>query len=198
MQRKGDEYTIPKVKYTYEKVSWETFMNNNYNGYKTIRSSFIPYIMINDESYWILGSFVDFPNDILTDFGGSCIVYDPPIKYLRKHEKQTRNYQHSFGCAMLELNEESKGLLVKPVLKSLPRDDTLIYRGVDRQRKEYVWFVFVNVDYEEAKLAIANFDRAPDVVIEKFGPINFYRGKDVIEGKHRTSRNLTDFIFSLK
>src|SRR5680860_487002 len=104
----GDNYTIPRVRYRYERVSWEIFLDNTYDTYKTVRSSFIPYTVINDEYYWLLGSFFDYPRDILADFGGSCIVFDPPVKYLQKGARQMRNYQHAFGCAMLELNEESK------------------------------------------------------------------------------------------
>ena len=192
---KGDKYTIPRVRYKYKPVSWEVFMSNIYDGYKTVRSSFIPYIIKNNEKYWILGSFHDFPKDILMDFGGSCIIWDPPKK--SRHRERRRYYQHQFGCAMLELNEESKGLLVKPVLRSLGEKTPIIYRGTDFNRKEDVWFVMVKLDYDDLKGIGKEFDEAPYVLKgEKLGPVDFYRESDIIDpdGKYRTSRNLTDFI----
>ena len=96
----GDQFTVPKVKYEYKIVPWEVFLDNTYTGYKSVRSSFIPYVFINNEKYWLLGSFHDFPKDILMDFGGSCILWDPPRQYAQgKH--QEKHYQHQFGCAML-------------------------------------------------------------------------------------------------
>ena len=136
------------------------------------------------------------------DFGGSCILFDPPKKYLKKGENQLRHYQHQFGCAMLELNEESKGLLVKPVLKSLGMNDTSkisIYRGSDNSKREYVWFVMVPLDINEVKSIINEFDYAPYVLKgEKLGPLGLYKESDMLKGNHRTSRNLTDFIGYLK
>lgn len=192
---KGDNYTIPKTNYTYEKVSWEVFLDNTYDGFHTVRSSFIPYVMIDNERYWVLGSFHDFPKDILMDFGGSCIIFDPPRKYLIHNQRQLRHYQHQFGCAMLELNEESKGLLVKPVLQSLGTNQVSVYRGSDNYKKEYVWFVMVPLDYNVVKNVINEFPNAPYVLKgEKLGPLDFYKESDMLNKERRTSRNLTDFI----
>ena len=187
---KHKKYTKPKINYKYEQVSWEMFMNDT-GDYKTVRSSFIPYIKSFGEDYWILGSFHDH-RDILTDFGGSCILFGS-FKGI-----QRRNYQHAFGCAMLELNEESKGLLVKPVLASLGLNEIAIYRGIDELRKEYVWFVMVPLNYHVAKIAVDSFEVTPNISNELLGPINFYRYNDIINKKYRTSRNLTDFVNYLR
>ena len=193
-KKKGDNYTIPKVQYEYEVVPWEVFLDNTYTGYKTVRSSFIPYTVIEGEKYWVLGSFHDFPRDILMDFGGSCVVWDPPKKFAQgKH--QTQNYQHQFGCAMLELNEESKGLLVQPVLRSLGTFKPLVYRGADRKNKEYVWFVMVPLPYEIIKDIPTQFKDAPYILKgEELGPVDFYKESDILQKNFRTSRNLTDFV----
>ena len=194
--RKGDEHTIPKTRYKYERVPFETFMANKYDGYKTIRSSFIPYTYTETDKYWFLGSFSDFPKDILTDFGGTCIIYDPPKKKLSSGQKQKLNYQHQFGCAMLELNEESKGLLVQPVLESLGIGEGVeIYRGRNDYSKEYVWFVLVPLHFRDVLDVVENFDHVPLVLKkEKLGPLGLYREIDLLEKRYRTSKNLTDFI----
>lgn len=183
---KGDNYTIPKIRYEYDEVSLETFMGNKYDGFITVRSSIIPYVIVNDEIYWILGSFHDYPRDILMDFGGRCLISS-------QHER--KNYQHQFGCAMLELNEESKGLLVKPVLASMGTNEIFIYRGRDNYHKEYVWFVMVQLDYDEVKPLVDRFESTLYVHEgEKLGPLGFYKESDIISNNHRTSSNLTDFI----
>lgn len=198
--RPGDQYTRPKTEYKYEIVPWEAYLDNTYTGYKSVRSSFIPYVMIDNEKYWLLGSFHDFPRDILMDFGGSCILWDPPKQYAQGRS-QMRNYQHQFGCAMLELNEESKGLLVQPVLRSLGTVKPTVYRGTDERKKEYVWFVMVPLPYEAVGGIPGLFVDAPYVLQgEKLGPLDFYKESDVInpDSKYRTARNLTDFVSYLR
>jgi len=198
--RPGDQYTIPKTKYKYERMSWEAFLDNTYTGYKSIRSSFIPLVVIEGQKHWLLGSFHDFPRDILMDFGGSCILWDPPKKYARGR-RQVRNYQHQFGCAILELNEESKGLLVQPVLRSLGTGKPLVYRGLDEMKREYVWFVMVPIPYNVVRNIPNVFDDAPYVLKgEKLGPLGFYKFSDILarDSKYRTSRNLTDFVKFLR
>lgn len=191
----GSEYTQPKTEYYYEKVPWEAFLDNTYTGYKTIRSSFIPFVKRNGKCYWVLGSFHDYPKDILTDFGGSCIHWDPPRQYIQKGQKQMRNYQHQFGGAMVELYEESKGLLVQPVLGSLAKNKPKVFRGTDDIKKEYVWFVMVELDYENIKNIGKQFQKTPYVSEdEEFGPIDFYEESHILTGKYRSSRNLNDFI----
>ncbi len=195
----SDNYTIPKVRYKYEQVSWEVFMDNTYDTFKTIRSSFVPYVMFNNKRYWVLGSFYDFPRDILMDFGGSCVLFDPPREFLQPNQRQMRNYQHQFGCAMLELNEESKGLLVKPVLKSLGTDGARVYRGSDNTKREYVWFVMVQLDHHEVKPLVDKFESAPYILKgEKLGPLGFYKESDILNKVYRTTKNLTDFVNHLR
>lgn len=189
--KKGNRFTIPKINYKYSPVSWELFLNNIYDGYTTVRSSFIPYVVIDNEKHWLLGSFHDFPRDILMDFGGSCIIYSQGKNY---QYSQGKNYQHQFGCAMLELNEESKGVLVQPVLKSLGEKKPIIYRGVNTKVKEYVWFIMVELNYNMVKDIPIKFLKAPYVLKgEKLGPLDFYKESDIVS-KYRTSRNLTDFM----
>jgi hypothetical protein len=189
---KGEEYTVPRTRYKYKRVSWAEYMDKTPEHAFTRRSSFIPYTYINNEKYWLLGSFHDFPKDILMDFGGSCII--------GKHD----DYQHQFGCAVLELNEESKGLLVQPVLKSLGTEDPIIYKGVSRPRRKgskdiYSWFVMVRLDYNDIKDIPDKFQRAEYILKgEELGPLGFYRESDILLGKHRSSRDLTDFVSYLK
>ena len=200
-QIKGDKYTIPRVRYKYEEVAWKLFLDNTYDGYRTVRSSFIPYVIKDGKRYWLLGSFHDFPRDILMDFGGSCIIFDPPRKQLKARQRQHRYYQHQFGCAMLELNEESKGLLVQPVLKSLGENKPVIYRGADNKKREYVWFVMVELEYNKKKDIPDKFEKAPYVLRgEKLGPLDFYEESYILSqnSKYRTSRNLNDFVSYLQ
>ena len=194
----GEEHTVPRFTYQYEQVSWEVFMDNTYDGYKTVRASFIPYVKHQEEEYWLLGSFYDFPRDILTDFGGSCIIFDPPPQYLKPGGKQFRYYQHAFGCAVLELNEESKGLLVKPILAALGTQEIIVFRGTDNKRKEYIWFILIPLDYAILRSVIDKFESTINITEEKLGPLDLYKLSDIINRKFRTSRNLTDFVNFLR
>ena len=103
---KVEDYTIPVTKYDYRRLSWDDYMSNKYNGYRTARSSIIPIVWPNDndETYWLLGSFWDYPKEILSDFGGDCRMWDPPaIKGQGVPKSQERNRQAPFGCVMIEL-----------------------------------------------------------------------------------------------
>ena len=194
------KYTQPTTEYEYVKMPWEAFLDNTYTGYKAVRSSFVPYVVHNGNRYWVLGSFHDYPKDILTDFGGSCIIWDPPRKYAQDR-RQRRDYQHQFGGAMLELNEESKGLLVQPVLKSLGTQKPVVYRGTYEKKKEHVWFVMVELDYEETLNVVSKFADAPYVLKdEPLGPIDFYKESLIVksDSPYRTSKNLTDFVGYLR
>ena len=192
-----ERYTIPRKKYDYKKVSWDEYMSNTYDGLVTIRSSFIPYSVKNGKTYWLLGSFHDYPRDILADFGGSCIIYDPPMQYLRKGENQIKNYQHQFGCAMLEVFEESKGFLTQPILKSLGENDKnkfIIYKGENRRDREKIYFFFVPLNYNEIDNMLNTINTTRSSTKERFGPIDFYLESEMYSRKYRTSRNLTDFL----
>ena len=77
IEDKIDFYTRPQYEndfYEYEISDWNSYMEDSvYPKYSTVRSSFIPYTVIYNEKYWVLGSFQDFPNEILADFGGKRI-----------------------------------------------------------------------------------------------------------------------------
>ena len=77
--KKGDkeyyaltDWIIPNKKYQYiHNITWKEFCNDK----NVVRSSIIPVVKINDENYWILGSFKDYQeteNPILIGFGGQC------------------------------------------------------------------------------------------------------------------------------
>ena len=197
-QQRIKKYTEPKIRYRYRRMSWDNYISDEYTGYRTVRSSIIPVTTINGETYWLLGSFWDFPKEILTDIGGACKMWEPKaIKGQPPPRKQERNRKSNFGCAIIELYEESKGLLVKPVLKflgSLDNDDIYIYEGIDYKQKERVIFIFVPLDYNEIRFIPEQFISLPDPIYEKLGPIDFYAEEDILAKRYYTSRNLTDFV----
>lgn len=183
------KYTRPKVRYEYSMISWNDYIGNKYDGYATVRSSIIPVTTINDETYWLLGSFHDYPGYICTDFGGNCVFKD----------RKEKNRQTPFGCAITEVHEESKGLLTQTMLKNigmLDEDKFHIYVGKSNRPDEKVFFFFVPIDYEEAKAIIYIFNNSPNID-EKFGPLDLYKEKDIFEGKILTTHNLTDFVDNL-
>lgn len=197
-QRRIKKYTTPKVRYRYRRMSWDDYISDEYHGYRTIRSSIIPVTTINDETYWLLGSFWDFPREILTDVGGACRMWDPKApKGSPPPRDQERNRKSNFGCVIIELQEESKGLLVKPVLRSLgslDNEDIYIYEGLDDRNKERVIFIFVPLEYGDIWNVPDKFLQLPDSIYEKLGPIDFYKEQDVLDRKVLTSKNLTDFV----
>jgi len=196
-EQKQKKYTLPRKRYQYSTITWNEYMSNKYDGLDTVRSSFIPYVIDGGKKYWILGSFHDYPNDILTDFGGSCKLFDPPRQFLKRGEQQHINFQHQFGCAMLEVNEESKGLLSQPILKSLGTNNTKdfkIYKGVHRRDREKLYFFFISLELDEMVNTVDSINKSPSITKEKFGPVDFYEESDILERKFRTSRNLTDFL----
>ena len=197
-KRKLDKYIKPKTRYRYSRMRWSDYITGRYNGYRTTRSSIIPVTTINNKTYWLLGSFWDFPRDILTDFGGDCNQWFPPAEKGKPRPRdQERNRQAPFGCAMIELHEESKGLLDKLVLKSLgslDNKDIYIYEGIDNRKRERVIFTFVPLKYENIKNIPNEFERLPNPSNERFGPIDFYLEEDILDKRVTTSRNLTDFV----
>jgi hypothetical protein len=179
-------YTVPKKNYQYEKITWDDYIRNKHDGYVNVRSSIIPVTVVNDEDYWLLGSFHDYPNYICSDFGGSCIL----------KEGRERNKQAPFGCAITELHEESKGLLTQIILKSIgttQKEDLQIYLGKATRPEEKLFFFFVPVNYEEVRPIIDLFNNTPDID-EKFGPLAFYHQDDILKKKVLTTHHLTDFI----
>lgn len=195
-------YTTPKIRYNYRKLSWDDYISNRYNGYRTERSSIIPVTRIGEEIHWLLGSFWDFPKEILSDFGGNCRTWEPPAKKGQPRPRdQERNRQAPLSCSTIELWEESKGLLVKPVLKalgSLPNNDIYIYEGLDGRKKERVIFMLLFINYDEISNIPYEFETIKDNRFERLGPLDFYKEEDLLRGKYLTSRNLTDFINFLK
>lgn len=195
--RTGVEHTIPRERYLYRQIPLEEYMRNvYYPGYRVVRSSIIPYVIKDRKVYWLLGSFHDF-SDILTDFGGDCVLRTPPKYDLQRGERQEMNRQHQFGCAMLEVNEESKGLLTKPLLESFAvagNNSIQIFQGYNRPAGSLVYFALVPLELETAERAIRDFPNVPSVLNERLGPINLYPLEDILARKYRTSRNLTDFV----
>lgn len=194
--------------YTYE-IQPASFVQNFSDG--LTRASYVPFIIKKEgpsekgERYWLLGSFVDYP-EVKADFGGKCV----------KNETVE-------SCATRELMEETEGVLVEPVLKVLYQGRALAYLGTDTSRgvtgaagitgsssgspdTKKIVFVMVNMTdhleeldeiQEKINLRERNFG-------EKYGPLGFYReadlkiGIDSKTGKRiYTSFALTDFIRNL-
>lgn len=188
--KKIKRYTQPKKRFKYNRISWDSYIRDEYDGYQTERSSFIPVTRINYQTYWLLGSFHDYPKEICMDFGGSCLL----------RQGKERNRQSPFGCAISELHEESKGLLTQNILKNigiLKKDSFHIYVGKDSLSKIKVFFFFIPFDYNETKNLINTFNTTPDVK-EKLGPMDIYLEKDILNQKCLTTNYLTDFVNFLK
>ena len=193
-------WLLPDVRYEYKQVKQEEmckFRNSETaknKQYKLFRSSIIPVVNIDGVNHWILGSFADYAdteNPILSDFAGRCESYD-----LKEKCPVT-------ACAMRELEEESKGLLTKYVTEAMtnPRN-VAVFEGVNEDKKEKVYFIFVSLKYEDTKEVPSQFSKTDMSEInknkkEKLGPIAFYKQSDVKNFKFRTAKNLTDFIFFL-
>jgi hypothetical protein len=176
------KYTKPNRRYNYKIVSFNDYMS--YDGSTVRRSSFIPYTFINGERYWLLGSFWDYPRQILTDFGGSC-----------QYEDKKRLNLSPFGCAIKELHEEGKGLLTKPVLAQIALDDSITYLG--QKNNERIYFTMVPLSLEEAKNLIIDINNK-DYSKERLGPVDLYSESDLLSKKYLTSNFLTDFVDYLR
>ena len=195
-------WLLPDVRYGYKQVKQEemckfrTSETPNFKDkkYKLFRSSIIPVVNIDGVNHWILGSFADYAdteNPILSDFAGRCESFD-----LKEKCPVT-------ACAMRELEEESKGLLTKIVTEAMknPRN-VAVFEGVNEEKKEVLYFIFVSLKYEDTKEIPYQFLQTDMSEMnknkkEKLGPIAFYKQSDVKNFKFRTAKNLTDFIFFL-
>ena len=178
-------YTKPKKRYDYRRIIFDEYMNYDKQPDTVVRrSSYIPYTVINGEKYWLLGSFWDYPRQILTDFGGSC-----------QYEGNKRINLSPFGCATKELHEESKGLLTRPVLAQIALANPDIYLG--RKAKELVYFVFVPLTLEDAQILIGEIN-SKEYSKERLGPVDLYAESDILNRKYLTSNFLTDFVDYLR
>ncbi len=178
------DWILPKTRFAYREVTRAQMCVPD--EYKLIRASIIPIVDFRGEKCWLLGSFHDYEktdNPILTDFGGTC------------EESDRRKPCPATYCALRELQEESKGLLMGPILDSMKdKNKMAIFEGKN-DYKEKLYFIFVSVNYETIKHIPQQFmhtDRLDGK--EKFGPINFYAQFDIKKYSFRTAKNLTDFI----
>lgn len=179
------QYTRPKKRYTYERITFDQYINytkhpGNRRDSVVKRSSFIPYTLINGERYWILGSFWDYPRQILTDFGGSC-----------QYDEQRKINLTPFGCATKELHEESKGVLTRPILAEFGDAPIEIYRG--QAGRDIVYFVVIPLPLLETQRLIATIN-STDYSQERLGPVDLYSESDILTKKYLTSKYLTDFV----
>ena len=164
-------------------------MNKTTDGLQMVRSGIIPYLIHENKIHWLLGSFHDYPNEILMDFGGSCVT-----------KRGANENKSPFGCAIQELEEESKGLLTQNILKMIGSTDPNmfhIYVGKNHRENKKVYFFFVPIIYAEVYQIMLNFNNTPDRD-EKLGPMGIYPDTEIFEGRYLTTHNLTDFVNSLK
>ena len=177
----------------WEIASFDDFIMPDPKKNITTRSGCIPYTIMEHEAYWLLGSFPD-DQKTLTDFGGSCGVLGSVEPTLRKPPRV--NYQLPLGCVLQEIAEESRLLLVRPILKSLGTREPIVYlgkKGHYSNIKSQIWMLFVYIEPEEASDFILNFEPEVPDADEKFGPVNLYRAQDVIDGKYKVSPNIEEF-----
>lgn len=189
-EKKIKYYTTPRNNFKYSKITFDEYMNNIDDGYATTRSGIIPMVHYRGRNYWLLGSFHDYPGKLLMDFGGGTLINE---KVAGKFEK---NRQTPFGGAMLELQQESKGLLTLPVLKSLgsyKKEEIEVYVGKDYNSKTKVYFLIVFLPLEEVVGIPKKFSETPDAD-EAFGPMGFYEESEIINKKYLTTHVLTSFI----
>jgi hypothetical protein len=206
-ERQGDKITkmdteylalvgwlLPDVRYEYRQVKQEELCNFRDGEYKLFRSSIIPVVNIQGVNHWMLGSFADYTNEanpILTDFAGRCERID------------LKEVCPATSCALRELQEESKGLLVVPIQEAMknPRN-VAVFEGINEEKREKVYFLFVSLKYEHVKDIPTLFSETDMSEMnknkkEQLGPIAFYKQSDVKSFKYRTAKNLTDFIYFL-
>ncbi len=183
------DWTLPSISYDYSEVSLESVIKMKSSENIIYRSSFIPVTIINGEYYWLLGSFHDYPDNILSDFGG-------------KYEKYDKNI---IECASRELNEESLGVLSSYVSDAIKNPKNLaIFKGTNEKTKTELYFTFVYIAYKNIKDVPKNFeikqkrkieeDKHEKKSSEKFGNMNFYKQSDIHNFNYMLSKNLTDLI----
>lgn len=189
--RRDNEYyalinwIIPQDNYKYNEVSWDTYCKDK----NVLRSGVIPIVKIDGLNYWLLGNFHDYEETdmpILSDFGGRC------------EEKDVKGICPAADCMLRELHEETKGLLSYKVKESMEQGNLAVLKGTNYYRGPNVYFVFVELDYEDVRNISEEFKKKPweseSGKTENFGSLGFYRQKDVKSGRYRTSKNLTDLL----
>ena len=184
------DWTLPKTKFAYKEVTMEQMCEPD-EEYRLVRSSIIPLVDIRGEKHWMLGSFHDYTgngNPILTDFAGTCENIDRTKKC------------PATACAIRELSEESKGLLLTPILISMRnKDKVAIFEGRNGMLKEKIYFIFVSVEYEDVWNIPKHFESTNRLDgKEKLGPIDFYPQSEIKKFTFRTAKNITDFIYFLR
>lgn len=195
------EWMIPKISYDYREVSPEKVkerIHNLSNKYKIARSSIIPVIKIQNQNFWLLGSFREkFKGErILSDFGGTC-------KYSALNLAES-----PLDCALRETKEETKGLLNDAIEKAIDKDNYTIFEGIavpnisshessnyrNKYKHNIIYFYIVFVDYKDIKDLPATYLKSKRLVKERLGPLGFYLQDNILNRVHRTARNLTDFV----
>lgn len=180
-------YTDPatrKRQYEYQRIypgDYDKVLNST----DIQRASYIPYIVMNGERFWLLGSFHDFPH-IKTDFGGTC-------------EKKYR--ETTYECANRELAEETRGVLLEPLKQTFEEEGGIVYLG--QTKKESVLFILVDITnhisrIEDMPLLRYKIDIAPPIGTEKYGPLGLYTERALVAGDILTAYNLTDFLTYLR
>lgn len=201
------DWILPSTSYQYTEINLNDLDNITPN-YKIARSSFIPVTKmpqisevskmsqmsqmpqvtqnpeINNHYYWLLGSFVDYPNEILSDFGGTF-------------EKKDCDF---LQCALRELKEETHDLLNPYILQSYKNPKNVaVFKGVNHLKKLQIFFIFVYIPYTKIEHIPNEFkilNKSSSKSKEQFGELNFYRQTDIHNFKYKLSKNLTDLILS--
>lgn len=191
--------TVTTKKYirlwNWELSNFNEFIHRDFKNNITIRAGCIPYTIIDDKNYWLMGSFVD--KEVLTDFGGNCELAFSQNPLNRK--LNDKNFQIPLGCILNEIDEESKGLLLKPILNSLANIEPIVYRGRKTYTRNHseIWMMFVYLTPAVVLDFIKKFPRTQALTDELFGPIALYSDEDIISGQYDVSPNLQDFIHFL-
>jgi hypothetical protein len=201
------DWIIPSKNFDYKisnmnnMLDYDKYCSKN-NG-KIVRSSIIPFVKINGENYWLLGSFQDYtdPNNlILADFGGSCEKQDETKINPLGFKKEALYFScKAFNCAFRELKEESRNVLTEIVKENIQDfNNVIVFEGTHYKRNEKIFFMFLFLDYDKVKDVPEKFKNTKETGEEKLGNLEFYKQKDIFSRKYRTSKNLTDLVTNIK
>jgi hypothetical protein len=207
----SEKYTKPETNYIYEISSFEDFVSTDKSDYVTVRTGIIPYTIINDEIYMLLGKWGDM--DIYSDFGGDCTLYSDKYRYPKVYhykDKPPGSQQYRFGCALAEFQEETRGYLTKSLLYSLATYDNIIYRGRhDRKQlkyynkgqyeKEEVWYLLVYMDPSILENFVSVYPTLPvGDPYKSSALVGLYPSNDIMNSNMMFSKNVMDFITFLR